>query len=518
MDPVKKVLVIALDGATWDLLGPWLAGGAMPALAQLADAGRTGHLQSTLPPLTSPAWPSFMTGKQPANHGVFDFFQAGTRPGQIALIDSTHIRSRLFWEYLSAAGLRVGVLNVPATYPPRPVNGYLVPGLLAPDQGTTTYPPQLLHPYASDLGRYRLTPQMLYEPRKETEFATELREVTAAQIRYALRLARDIPTDFMMVHFLATDIAQHKLWHHLDPAHPWHDPARAHLGTIVRDLYTQIDAGLAQLLALMPEATVIVMSDHGFGPQTRTVNLNLYFAQRGLLTFKSGRRLRRLAWRHKWLTKIGQRWWGRERLLNWDDVDWSRTRAYSKGHMGQVWLNVPRHERAAARAQVATALRELRDPATGKRLVDQLIWQEEVAHGPYAQLGPDLHLIMDGYRALAYPMLAADGRVVTEQRRGDSGHHRPDGILIAAGPGIKPGGTVEGARLIDLAPTILHLQDVPLPDDMDGVVLQSLLANPANLRYQPAQTYESLSPPTARVEHEDMAVRLRALGYLEGGQ
>lgn len=516
MRATKQLLVIGLDGATWDLLNPWLADGALPTLGPLAESGVTGRLRSTLPPATSPAWPTFMTGKHPANHGVFDFFRPGVRAGEIELVNSTHIRSHWLWEYLSDAGITTGVLNVPATHPPRPVNGYLVPGLLTPDQGATTYPPRVWQPYAGELGPYRVVPTQLYKPGNEATFIAELRDVTATQIRYALRLAQDHPTDFLMVHFQTTDIAQHKLWRHLDASHPWHEPAHAHYGAAVRDLYAQIDAGVAALLSLMPQATVIVLSDHGFGPQTRTVNLNLYFARCGLLAFKAGRRLRRRAWKRKWTTKIGQWLWRRERLLDWDDVDWERTRAYSLGHMGQVWLNVADQERPALKEEVAVALRDLRDPANGGRLVDQLLWREETAAGPYAHLGPDLHVVMDGYRALAYPMLAADGKIVTEQRLVDSGHHRPDGVLIASGPGIRSGRTIEGARLVDVAPTILHLMGVAVPDDLDGVVLQSLLDGPAEIAYRPAQPYRGAPVTAGGAEEDEVAARLRALGYLEG--
>lgn len=521
MSPRRRVLVVGLDGATWDLLDPWLSRGALPTLGRLIARGSACRLQSTLPPVTSPAWPSFMTGKEPANHGVFDFFRvaafrAGARPGRVELVDSTDIRSRLFWECLSAAGRSVGVLNVPVTYPPRPVNGYLVPGLPVPDDGIATYPPQVLQPYANELGPYRTMPRLLYEPGNEAEFGDDLRDLTATQIAYALRLCRAHPTDFMMVHFPATDVAQHKLWRHLDAAHPWHVPARARFGDIVRELYVQIDAGLNALLTAMPDAAVFVLSDHGFGPQTRTVNLNLHLAEHGLLTFEAGRRLRRWAWRREWSTKVGQRLWRRERLLDWDDVDWTRTRAYALGHMGQIWLNVPDRERATARTEVARALRELKDPVTGGSLVDRLIWREEAPGGAYAHEGPEAYVIMDGHRAPAYPMLAGDGRVVTEQRRGDSGHHRPDGILVGSGEGIRAGATLEGARLVDVAPTILHLMGVAVPDDLDGRVLRGLLEGSREVEYQPSPAFEAA--PRERDEDLEarMAARLRALGYLEG--
>jgi predicted AlkP superfamily phosphohydrolase/phosphomutase len=511
-----RILVVALDGATWDLLYPWLDEEVLPNLRKLAQRGVTGSLQSTLPPVTCPAWPSFMTGKQPANHGVFDFFQQGVQPGDVELVNSTHIRSRLFWEYLSDAGVSVGILNVPLTYPPRPVNGYVIPGLLAPDQGAMTHPPRFWQPYQGELGPYRVTPEVTYKPGNEARFIADLHALTATQIRYAHRLAQEHPTDFLMVHFLATDIAQHKLWRHLDATHPWHRTEQAHFGRAVRDLYTQIDAGLGQLLSLMPGATVLVISDHGFGAQTQTVNLNIYFAERGLLTFKEGRALKRRAWQQPWTTKIGQRLWHRQRLLDWDDVDWKRTRAYSLGHMGQVWLNATGRERAAVSLEVAAALQALCDPQSGTPLVARLIWRNEAPAGSFAHLSPDLYVMMVDPRVVAYPLLAADGRIVTEQKLVDSGNHRPEGILIAAGPGIRPGGQVAGARLIDLAPTILHLLGTAVPDDLDGVVLQSLLAEPGTVCYQRARAGDAV-PTTFQAEQQDIvAAQLRALGYLEG--
>ncbi|HUM70042.1 MAG TPA: alkaline phosphatase family protein, partial [Chloroflexota bacterium] len=136
------VLVIGLDGATYDLLTPWLAAGHLPTMAGLVARGSSGPLRSTLPPVTAPAWASFMTGKNPAGHGVFDFFRPHSpdmdKPEMVNMAD---LRARPLWDYLSAAGRRVGVLNVPLTYPPPPVNGFVVPGLLSPDEGQTTYPP-----------------------------------------------------------------------------------------------------------------------------------------------------------------------------------------------------------------------------------------------------------------------------------------------------------------------------------------------------------------------------------------
>lgn len=523
------VLVIALDGATFDLLNPWLAEGALPTLARLRAAGASGELRSTLPPVTAPAWASFMTGKNPGKHGVFDFFQPrAAYLDRYEMANSSHIQAKLLWEYLSEAGLRVGVLNVPLTHPPRPVNGFLVPGLLSPDQGQTCYPADLLRPYQQAIGPYRLTPDLLYQPDNPAPFIADLHALGQRQSAYARRLLADHPVDFFMVHFLTPDIAQHKLWRYSDPAHPWYEPAEAaRYSAGLRDLFAQLDEAIADLIALMPAGTtVLVMSDHGFGPTHQIVNLNQFFIQTGLMRLKQGWRTRG----RQWFFNRPQLWRGMGRWLrplSFADVDWAQTTAYSLGHIGQVYLNVrgrqpfgtvPPEKYEATRAALMATLNQLRHPFSERPLVTHIIPREAAAHGPYLDNGPDLHLVMDGYQTMAYPMFAADGHIVSEQRWGNSGDHRPNGLLIVAGPPIKAGQTLASARLIDLAPTLLYLLGVPVPDDMDGQVLETAVtaayrtAHP--VERQTAVPSTEAAVHLSELEEQIVAQQLRDLGYM----
>lgn len=161
------------------------------------------------------------------------------------------------------------------------------------------------------------------------------------------------------------------------------------------------------------------------------------------------------------------------------------------------------------------AFQDLRHPKSGEPLVDEIIPGDRVVHGPYASRGADLHLVLDGYRAIAFPLFAADRHIVTSQIRGDSGCHRRHGVLIAWGQGIRSGELVTGAHIMDLAPTILHLMGLPVPDDMDGKVLESLVSVPYPVEYRQgapgeAGTGDDLSPE----ESAEVEERLRSLGYL----
>jgi predicted AlkP superfamily phosphohydrolase/phosphomutase len=545
---MTRLLIIGLDGATLDLIKPWAAQDKLPALAQLMQSGVCGPLESTLPPVTSPAWPTFMTGKNPGKHGVFDFIRPNA--GSFEMVNASQIDGKLLWEILSDAGYSVGVLNVPITYPPRKVNGYMVPGLLAPDQGLTTYPADLLKPYRIELGRYRITPDVQFSADKADEFIADLHDLIDTQLRYALRLMRDHPTDVLMMHFLASDNGSHALWRYMDSTHPRYEagPA-AKYGDALLKVYQHLDDAVQRLIVEFGkqnvENNVIVMSDHGFGPLHRTVNLNILLLESGLMRLKPNAmtQLRYALFKrgltpkgvYRLLERIGlQNITARVsrqarnqvvgKFLSFEDVDWSRTVAYSMGHVGQVYLNLKGREPegivesadyVATRQRVIDVLRTLRDP-DGKPMVDRIIPREEAASGPYLDRAPDLHLILDGYRAIAFPLFATDGKVVTQQIRGDSGCHRLHGVLIASGPAFAPG-AIEGARIVDLAPTILHVLGVPAPADMDGRVLTGALA--PDLQARAVQTGEAAGSTANQVdftadEQAEVEERLRALGYL----
>lgn len=521
------VLVIGLDGATFDLLDPWIDQGYLPTLARLIAAGSRAPLQSTLPPVTAAAWASFMTGKQPAKHGVFDFFRG--KAGDVTLVDATCIEGPTLWGLLSAAGKRVGVLNVPVTHPPQPVNGYLVPGLLSPDQGQTTYPPALLDNYLAELGPYRLTPTVQYRPGSEAAFIADLHRVLLTQCRYAQRLAQAWPVDIFMVHFLVMDIAQHALWRHLDSTHPWHDPVLAQrFGSAVRDLFVQADVCIGQLIELLPDdVTTFVMSDHGFGPVFQTASLNVHLIEQGLMTLKrdAGVRARWWALQRRRSTAAGQRigrWLGRERLVDYDDVDWSRTVAYAMGHMGQVHLNlqgrepegmVPMAGYVAVRRWVKDVLASMTDPQTGRILVEEVLPSEAAGDGPYRLSGPDLHVVLAAGVA-AHPLFAASGGVLCEQRHFNSGDHRRLGILVAAGPGIRVGAPPAHARIVDLAPTLLHLLGISRPMEMDGRVLAEWVTSAPGDETSPLEVKASPGEALTEAEKAVVAAQLRGLGYL----
>lgn len=543
---MRRVLVIGIDGGTFDLIRPWAEAGDLPNLGRLMAEGAHGPLESTLPPVTAPAWTTFATGVNPGKHGVFDFI----RPvgGEFDLVNANSVRAPTLWQILSEAGHRVGVMNVPVTHPPKPVNGFIIGGMLSPVGSQFTYPADLLDRYVDRLKPYRIAPSVQYKPGNEAVFTDDLLDLVARRGEYALQLMADYPYDFLMFHFLATDNLQHAFWKFVDPAHPRYDPAAAAaFGPAVKQVYQRIDDYAGRIVDRAgSDTTVIVMSDHGFGSLHYIVNLNLFLLEKGLLRLKRGAWTRLKAglfragltpaslWHlveraglqnYVWQVSRSTRNKVVGKFLSFDDVDWSRTIAYSIGHVGQVFVNrrgrepegivEPGEPYRAVRQRVIGALQELRHPETGQPLVDRIVPGDQVVHGPYAGRSPDLHIVMDGYRTITFPLFATDHRIVTRQIRGDSGCHRLHGVFIARGPQVRAGWNVDSARIVDLAPTILHLLGLPVPDDMDGRVLTDVLTTKRPVEYTPTEaTDEKAGAELSEEETAEVEDRLRALGYL----
>lgn len=549
-----KIIVIGLDGATFDLIKPWVNEGKLPVLKNLMDQGTSGDLKSTFPPLTGPAWSSFMTGKSPGHHGVFEFFYRVPGTYRQSLHNRLTIQGKTLWKQLSDQGKKVGVMGVPLTYPPEEVNGFTITGLLTPPNAKNfTYPLTLRKELENKLGRYIIRQDEKYRPSNPELFINEQYEILENNIQAALYLLQNKDWDFMMLHFLGTDRISHEFWHNLDPSHPQHNPdERARLGNVIQDFYQAVDKGLGKILDTLDEDTAImIMSDHGFGPVKKFINVNVWLLENGYmklkrniftwlryLIFKLGfnydalGRLIINAGFGKQAKKLGRA--KRENLqrkifLSLDDVDWSRTTAYSMGNFGQIFLNLKGREpkgsvepgEAASEllADLTENLKKLADPDTGKPVIEQLFTPEDIYHGPHLSRSPDLMFVTDGMEYKVMGLSDFSSPKVFEPVFGTTGHHRMEGIFIGAGKNIKKGTWLENARIEDLAPTILYLLDQPIPRDMDGKILVELFNQEFTKNRTATYTDEDMSDddtqnPLSRKEEQLIAERLRDLGYV----
>ncbi|MFQ5864069.1 MAG: alkaline phosphatase family protein [bacterium] len=560
----NKVVIVGLDGATFRTLQPWMEAGHLPALQEMIDHGVSGNLTSVIPPVTTTAWTSFMTGKNPGKHGIYYFTIKDKISGGDIPVSANSRSGKTVWDLLSDRGKTVLVLNVPTTYPPRQVNGVIVAGFLTPKRKRDfIYPPSLLDEIEGIFGKYPLylkTPLFsanLSDVNVE-RFLAELHEELEYKFTITHYLMDRYAADFVMLHLWGTDRIQHELWNLFDANHPKYDKklAAKHEAKIV-GYFSSVDAEIAKLKRRLDEDTsFIIMSDHGFGPIHRFIDLNVWLLEQGYIAIKQTplAQLRLRAWQlgltHeffiKGLLKILK--WGfrlpertpaeavrmiREGsfqpLLSLSDVDWSRTKAYSKFGLGQIVINVagreakgsvkPEKEYYAVRDEIVSKLKTLRDPETGELIGGQVYTKEEVYHGPHLDDAPDIIFLPMENNYLAGVLLGFTTRQWIMDNPVLFGNHRMDGILIAQGKHFAKGQKIEGARIIDLAPTILYLMGEKIPTDMDGCVLTELfmkefLANNAIEWAEPDIQGAAESPALSPEDAETVIERLRGLGYL----
>lgn len=493
--PQHKLLVIGLDGATFDLLEPWAAAGLLPTFDRLLKSGAKGWLRSVPNTDTAPAWATFATGLNPAKHGLFH--ELGWSPDQLLLrpVTGADRKGTSFWRIASDAGCHVCLLNVPFTYPAEPINGILLAGIDAPSPEA----PGFCHPidFVRDLrrtvGPYRIE-SGIQAAIKEDQPAEGLADAFAvAQYRtraFSYALSRG-HWDLGVIVYSMPDVVQHFFWQQMckDAG-----PQRS----AIRDSYRLIDQQIKDLMSHTDENTnILIVSDHGFGPICATrEHLATWLIENGFAhTLSSAQQpwQQRLVRRsYEWLrNRLGEKHKAAlrrglpalrnrvESQVGFADIDWRSTVAYAGPSPFEVWINfqgrepggivLPGSHYEQIRKDLIAALLDWRNPQNGERRVRQVYRREKVYDGPYLEWAPDLTI--EWNPAAAPPPETLEGNA----SRFDA-DHQLEGVLLATGPGIHAGAQARDATLADIAPTVLRLLNITYRQPMDGRVLSELLA------------------------------------------
>ncbi len=557
----NRVLVIGLDGAPFPLLRQWAEAGHMPTLAGLLARGAGGELRSTMPPTSGPAWTSFSTGMNPGRTGVYDFLYRRQGSYVFPPVNASMRSGRTLWRLLSDGGAKVGVVNVPISYPVEPVNGTFISGWMTPYFAKDyTHPPELAAEIEAKVGDYRIYPSETFSERGARQFFDASDELLELLTRTTLHLMERDDWDFFMTVYFDVDRILHQLWHALDDGHPWRGRrdgrgAGVHAAKVVR-YFERLDADLARVIAKAGEdTTVLLMSDHGMGRASRFVVLNNLLLELGFLQLDSDlpTRLKALALRgglslrnvHRFVDRLGIAKHAEYKnvysfdsvlkrfFLSFHNVDWNRSRAYSFGrHYGSLFLNVKgrephgcvdRADYERTRDEIASALLAWRDPELGRPLVSRAIRREEVYHGARFDEAPDLVLLPEDDADIFYGLSDFGSARIWDDTYRYSGMHRDNGLLVASGPFVRRSAWPAAAAapsIVDLAPTILYLLGHEVPADMDGRVLEEIL-DPGLLASRPVR--RSAAGPDAGGgpareytddEEAEVLQRLRDLGYL----
>jgi predicted AlkP superfamily phosphohydrolase/phosphomutase len=497
----------------------------------------------------------------PGKHGIYHFLNFQEKNYAQKLINSTDIMAPCLWDLLGAQGKKAIVVNVPITYPPKKMNGLLISGMLTPSVNKIfTYPSSLHAEIVAQMGAWPIEKDMsmLEKAGKTYEALDLLFRTTERQLEVLLYLMKKYPWNFLMTVFRGTDLIQHKLWETLSSeSSDKLSELEMRLKGIIPIFYEKIDTIIGELVKAVPEdVTVIIMSDHGFGPIKGVFASNRWLSKEGLLRVKRGASWRRLRAKFGRLTlkqileKLGldnaavmtklspkalKFKWPVLRSLDqeaWEVIRWSKTKIYGPlGGNPMLFLRLnlkgreplgvvkPGKEEEALKNFLKEKLLALCNPVTGEKMVEKVYEANEIYSGPYINLAPDL---VGEFKNGEY---IATGSLANQEWLGESqnAQHRRQGILMIKGNVISQGLELSPCDIMDLTPTILHILSSPIPKDMDGSILEEIFdstfweahppkfSEPSPLEKEPEPSTEDYNEDEKR-EITDM---LKDLGYID---
>jgi predicted AlkP superfamily phosphohydrolase/phosphomutase len=486
-----KILIVGLDCAAPELL---FGDEKLVNFRRLMESGCYGRLESVIPPITVPAWMCMATSRDPGSLGVYGFRnRADYSYKNLSIVNSKSIVEPAIWDHLAREGKRSVVIGVPPGYPPRKVNGIFVGCFLTPDTATSifTHPPELSQEINALVGGYQ-TDVKGFRTDDKARLRDEIFEMSRKQFEVVRHFMKTTEWDFFQFVDIGLDRVHHGFWKYHDPKHIHHEPGNPYQN-VIRDYYRRLDDELATVLELLDDETVVlVVSDHGAKALDGGFCVNEWLVQNGLLVL------------NEYPQKITP-------FANLN-VDWSRTKVWSEGgYYARVFFNVKGREPEGIvePAEYETfrdevkALFEATVDDKGKKL-GTLVFKPEEIYRDVRNVAPDLIV---HFGDLSWRSIGGVGYPSVHTFENDTGpddcNHAQFGAFILAAPGLKLSGEIEGAKLLDIAPTLLDLGGYDIPPAMLGTSLQGRGAS----QNSDSSVYSS-------DEENEVRDRLSGLGYI----
>ena len=533
MTTPTKILLIGIDGGTFQILQSGITAGKLPTFEKLVKEGVSGTLTSTIPPATIPAFPTLMTGKNPGKHGIFDFMM---RDGdRIVLVDGTKISGITLWRILSDHRKKCIAVNIPLTYPPEEIDGVIVSGMMTPSGQDFTHPKELGKELDKLVDGYPVKFLPFFEEVGRTAFVQALHTMIDKRHKAVQYLMKKWEWELFAVLFRATDIVSHHLWNSQKD---------------VLSIYQHCDRVIGEIISQNPEAYVFIFSDHGFGSYLKSFNVNVFLKSLHLLKVMQktkGNQSQPSSSQRRIVKSFSRIGLYRSRIRNLIPaplfrllrrfmggqirkyipathlaVDTEKSKAYfSKtvtAETQSITINASsQQEYDKLVKMIIDKLEALVDPETGVKVVKRAFHRSELYTGPYADRAPDIIMMLNaGYKGTT----TLSGRHIIEKLPQPKGTHSIDGVFLAKGPHVKRGAKISQITLQDLGPTLLHLIELPIPEDVDGKVKKEIFIpkSPPRLReplfYTPKLKSREAKPLSTE-EEEEVLDRLRDLGYLD---
>ncbi|MCI4626023.1 MAG: alkaline phosphatase family protein [Candidatus Magnetoovum sp. WYHC-5] len=550
--------VLGLDGATLDIIKPMVEAGKLPAFSMMMSTGVWGELESTVLPVTPPAWSSFMTGKNPGKHGVYGFFETMLDSYETSFVTSHSIKAKKIWDYFDK-DKKIALVDIPLTYPPQQVNGCMISGMPVPSKESIfTFPPDLHTELIAQIGPYMIDNELRKHASEGTlnalQHLYDYTEMRMKAVRYLIKKLN--PINFFMVVLRGSDFIQHAAFKYLDEDYAKRHPHEAKkYGNIIFQFYEKLDSYLQEILKLIGiGGTLIVMSDHGCGPLKRFFYINRWLKQEGFLTLKTNVSFKKqtVEIRKKPIETLMERVglpfinsllpdFIKRKNLPYivpkqrhpsNFIDWQKTSAYANLTWtdGVIRINlkgkqpngcVKPEDYNAICTSIVNKLRDLVDPLTNKKVMEAVYKKEEIYHGPYLEDAPDIIALTSNIE-YAYRVDIFGDELFETPEDPSPATHRMNGIFMMRSTHTKTGVNLTKHSIMDIAPTILYLMGVPIPDDMDGVIIKDAIEYGFLAKHKPSYYKEEDSGQVQKAangsfdeeERKEVEENLRNLGYL----
>jgi predicted AlkP superfamily phosphohydrolase/phosphomutase len=507
----SRTIVIGLDAFDLRLARRWGSAGALPCLERLFAGCPLVRLDTPSRVIQGTVWPSLLTGASPGRHGLY--LQQQLQNGTYAIVETfaDHVRLKRFYEHMEDAGLRCGLADLPSDRPAKRVRGVQVV-----EWSTEfamwryeTRPRSFARYIRSRIGINPMTSHWNSGDSQDshTRLCSALETSTRmkAQLGEALLARPDLDLVFLV--FGEAHKAGHWLWKYQDEGHPNHEPSASELRQGLLNCYKQIDRALAQLTALVrPEDNLIVLSDHGMQPAYRGDHLvDLILERLGYLTYLAERSPGGGTREADSLAHAARRVLGRgksavkrlapraliaavnRRKNSFPTVDWRRTRAFSlpTDRNSHIRLNLEGREPqgvvkpgAAYESmldEIEAAFRSLINPRTGGPAVEEVFRVRSLFPGERSEDLPDLSILWSAEAPIDEVTSPRTGLIRHSIRELRSGNHRAEGFLLARGPRFKQGAQESQGHILQIAPTLLHLHGLAMPEQYEMGPLRDIL-------------------------------------------
>lgn len=464
-----KVVVIGLEGLNPVLVYPWRID--LPNISSMMDRGIFGRVESTVPPNSAQGWTSSQTGKNPGQFGFWsERYRDDFSYGEPKLASSERVMAAgPLFQILPRYGRKVGMINVPVTYPPPTIlNGHCISSLLTRSTKVDFTTPKELKKEIADLfGEYLMDASIAGMNDQDVDREKVLMwtyDADRQKFDILKHFIKSKDCDFLFGVIVGTDRISRLFYRYFDEQHVRYE-ANAKYREVVKIYYQFCDENIGEILQLIDEKTVlIVLSGHSIQRLEGRINLNEWLLQEGYLALKPRP--------------------GKPISLKNVEVDWRRSKAWATGSTGQIYLNVEGREAQGIvrEDEYDSLLKELSEKlanipgAQGRRLETKVFRRDEIHFGNFAQFGPDLFVYFDNCRwnineAVGFNTIYSYD---TPLRQGD-GADGPYGFFAMAGPGVPRLGEQSGVNLLDFAPTICHLMGVSISPDMESKVLMETI-------------------------------------------